>query len=266
MPASPQSRYGGLGVAGESHCRIPPNSIQDYTMALKLPKRVLEEMDRLMVQLAKGSPEDRQEAMARLQSHEKSGKIPLDSLLEMVDQPDMTMSIYGVMALGRNGSNQAVQKLCSMLEKHRDGNVVFLETLVDALGATGHKNAGPILLELVGIHITRKGRLLKWLGRNKNKNEEDESQARLREYLALPVVRAVENLLDPVAASALNVFLDHEDPLVRWHTIQALLKTRVTDFNDKLRELTGSDPNPMVKEAAEIALLDLSPLPPPLNN
>jgi HEAT repeat protein len=237
-------------------------------MALKLPKKLITELDRLMDQLATGDPDDRQEAIVRLQSYEKSGKIPLESLLEMADEPNMTMALYGIMALGRNGSSQAVQKLCGVLDKNREGNVVFLETLVDALGATGHKNAGPVLLELVGIDITRKGRLLKWLGRNKNKNknEEDEAQTRLQEYLTLPVARAVENLLDPMAASALSTFLDHSDPLVRWHTIQALLKTKVSDFNDKLQELSTTDPNSMVKEAAEIALLDLAPLPPPLNN
>lgn len=235
-------------------------------MALKLPKRLITELDRLMEMLAKGDPDDRQEAIARLKSYEQSGKIPLESLLEMADEPNMTMSMYGIMALGRNGSSQAVQKLCGLLEKNREGNVVFLESLVDALGATGHKNAGPVLLELVGINVTRKGKLLKWLGRNKNKNEDDEAQTRLQEYLALPVARAVENLLDPMAASALSTFLDHTDPLVRWHAIQALLKTKVPDFNGKLQELSEKDPNSMVKEAAEIALLDLAPLPPPLNN
>lgn len=235
-------------------------------MALKLTKRLMTELDSLMEKLAKGDPDDRREAITRLQSYEQSGKIPLESLLEMADEKNMTMSMYGITALGRNGSSQAVQKLCGLLEKNREGNVVFLESLVDALGATGHKNAGPVLLELVGINVTRKGKLLKWLGRNKNKNEDDEAQTRLQEYLALPVARAVENLLDPMAASALSTFLDHTDPLVRWHAIQALLKTKVPDFNGKLQELSEKDPNSMVKEAAEIALLDLAPLPPPLNN
>lgn len=235
-------------------------------MAAKLPRRLLEELDQLMEKLAKGDAGARQDAMARLQSYENSGKIPLETLMEMAGESNMTMSMYGIMALGRNGSSQAGQKLCKMVEEHRDGNVVFLETLVDALGAAGQKSAVPVLLELVGIDISRKGKLLKWLGRGKNKNDDEEGHKRLREYLTLPVVRAVENLLDPIAASALHEFLDHNDPLVRWHTIQAMLKSRVSDFNDKLQELALNDPNDMVKEAAEIALIDLAPLPPQLNN
>ena len=235
-------------------------------MAAKLPKRLLEELDRLMDKLAKGDAGARQDAMARLQHYETSGKIPLESLLEMADESNMTMSMYGIAALGRNGSSQAAQKLSKMVAEHREGNVVYLETLVDALGATGQKSAAPVLLELVGINITRTGKLLQWLGCSKNKKQEDEAYMRLQEFLTLPVVRAVENLLDPMAASALNGFLDHTDPLVRWHTIQALLKSRVSEFNEKLQELSKSDPNGMVKEAAEIALIDLSPLPPPLNN
>lgn len=235
-------------------------------MAAKLPKRLLEELDKLMAKLAKGDVGERQDAMARLQSYESSGQIPLESLLEMAGESNMTMSVYGIMALGRNGSPQAGQKLSKMVEEHRDGNVVYLETLVDALGATGQKSAAPVLLELVGIDISRKGKLLKWLGRGKNKNADGEDHRRLQEYLTLPVVRAVENLLDPMAASALHEFLDHDDPLVRWHTIQAMLKSRVSDFNDKLQEIARNDPNDMVKEAAEIALIDLAPLPPPLNN
>ena len=235
-------------------------------MAVKLPKRLLEELDELMEKLAKGDSEARQEAMARLQNHENSGKIPLEALLDMAGDANMTMSMYGIMALGRNGSAQAVQKLAKMVADHRDGNVVYLETLVDALGATGNKNAAPVLLELVGINITRKGKLLNWLGRNKEKEPEDENQARLQEYLTLPVVRAVENLLDPMASAALNGFLDHRDPLVRWHSIQALLKSRVSEFNEKLKDISQNDSNEMVKEAAEIALIDLAPLPQPLNN
>jgi hypothetical protein len=235
-------------------------------MAAKLPKKLLEELDQLIDKLSTGDAGVRQDAMARLQSYENSGKIPLETLLEMAGESNMTMSMYGIMALGRNGSPQAGQKLCKMVEEHREGNVVYLETLVDALGTAGQKSAVPVLLELVGIDISRKGKLLKWLGRGKNKNDDGEGQRRLQEYLTLPVVRAVENLLDPMAASALHGFLDHNDPLVRWHTIQALLKSRVADFNDKLQELARDDPNGMVKEAAEIALIDLAPLPPPLNN
>lgn len=235
-------------------------------MAVKLPKRTLEELDQLMDKLANGEAGERQEAMVRLQSHESSGRIPLEALMEMADDANMTMSMYGIMALGRNGSSQAAQKLARLVANHRDGNVVYLETLVDALGTTAHKSAAPVLLELVGINITRKGKILGWLGRGKDKEPENEGQKRLQEYLTLPVVRAVENLLDPMASAALNGFLDHHDPLVRWHTIQALLKSRVTEFNDKLQEISRNDTNSMVKEAAEIALNELSPLPQPLNN
>ncbi len=235
-------------------------------MAVKLPKRTLEELDQLMDKLANGEPEVRQEAMVRLQNHESSGRIPLEALLEMADDANMTMSMYGIMALGRNGSSRAVQKLARLVADHRDGNVVYLETLVDALGATAKKSAAPVLLELLGINITRKGKILGWLGRGKDKEQRDEGQRRLQEYLTLPVVRAVENLLDPMAAAALNGFLHHHDPLVRWHAIQALLKSRVTEFNDKLQDISRNDTNSMVKEAAEIALIELAPLPQPLNN
>ncbi len=235
-------------------------------MAVKLPKRVIEQLDALIDKLSKGTPEVRQETMTRLISFEEAGTIPLESLLEMADSEDANLAVYAITALGRSKSTRAVNKLVKLLEKNREGNVVLVEMIVDALGATGQKAAAKPLLGLIGVRVGAKGKLLGWLGRNKDNGEGDSAQARTQEYLMLPVVRALENLMEPGAANALGAFLDHADPLVRWHSIQALLKCRVTDFNDKLREISKADGHDLVREAASIALVELAPLPQSLNN
>ena len=61
-------------------------------------------------------------------------------------------------------------------------------------------------------------------------------------------------------------FLNHSDPLLRLHAIQNLMKSGVKDFNDKLRALSADDEHELVRQAAELALSKLSPLPQHLNN
>ncbi|MCZ6532280.1 MAG: HEAT repeat domain-containing protein [SAR324 cluster bacterium] len=235
-------------------------------MAAKLPRRIIAQLDEQIGKLSKGVPEERQEALTRLVGFEKSGTIPLESLIEMSDSPDSNLAIYAIMALGRNKSTEAAKKLVKLLEDNRQGNMVKIEMIVDALGAAGQKVATRPLLGLLSIDVGAKGKLLGWLGRKSGKEQTDPERVRVQDYLTLPVVRALENLMDPAAAEALAPFLDHSDPLVRWHAIQAMLKCRVTDYNGKLQQMSKEDVHDLVREAALIALSELSPLPQSQNN
>jgi HEAT repeat protein len=233
-------------------------------MDVKLPKEVLLELDLLIEKLSGGPPETRMEAMSRLVAFERTGQVPLEALLEMAEDSNPSMAMYAIMALGRNRSPKAAQKLIALIKKHRSGNRIMLETVIDALGETGQRSATNALLELIGVKRGWWAGLKGAVG--KKQRQDTPEQARERELLTLPVARALEHLGDPKAAVALGPYLEHEDPLVRWHVIQALQKTGVTDFNDRLQTLAGEDESDLVREAATLALSALSPLPQHLNN
>ena len=232
-------------------------------MAFKLPRDVLEELDLLIDKLARGAPDARQDAISRLQGHEQSGRIPLDAIVDLAVDSNPSLAMYAIQALGRNGSPGAAARLIELLERERSGNPIMLETIVDALGETGQKSGAQALLGLLGMKYGWKARVMGWL---KEKKKGAPENTRQQTFLTLPVVRALARLADPKAAEAGAAFLEHEDPLVRWHAIQGLLKTRVTEFNGALERISREDPNEMVKEAAGIALEELSPLPRHLNN
>lgn len=233
-------------------------------MAIKIPRATIEELEGLVEQLNKPDPKLREDAMSRLDDHERSGRVPVEALLEIAESDRPNLSMYAIHALGRNGTPAAVKKLIELAERNRTGNVLFLETIVDALGEAGDATASSVLLGLLGIRTGLTGKLF---GRRGRKGEDEDPQAeRLREQLTLPVVRALEKIADPKAAEQLGGFLEHGDALVRWHTIRALAACNVGTFGARIRELADGDPHELVREAAAIALDKLEPLPPNLNN
>lgn len=204
------------------------------------------------------------EAMARLVTYEQSGKIPLAALLELAGDDNPSMSMYGIMALGRNKSTAAAAKLAELARQHRNGNRIMLETIIDALGEAEQRSATPVLLELIGLNF---GMWAKMRARLRGKPEkESPAEAKKRDLLVLPVVRALEKLDDPRAAEAIAPYLDHSDPLIRWHVIQAIQRCRITHFSERLRAVAEDDKSDLVREAAKMALGALSPLPEHLNN
>ncbi|MBI3993577.1 MAG: HEAT repeat domain-containing protein [Candidatus Lambdaproteobacteria bacterium] len=234
-------------------------------MAAKLPKSTLQELDNLMVVLRRGSAEEREAAMTRLHDFEKGGKLPVAALIDMAGESDPTLSMYAIGALGRNGSAQAVSTLSELAERHRAGNVLMLETIVDALGHTGDRGAAPMLLSLLGIQL--KGWTSKLFGRRgKKKDDGTPEAAKRREHLALPVIRALEKLHEPRAVEVLGDFLEHPDPIVRWHMIQLLVVNNWNGFNGRLERMAESDQDELVRDMAGIALRKIQALPPHMNN
>lgn len=231
-------------------------------MAMKLPRVTIEELDGLVAQLNKPEAHLRDAAMTRLADHERNGRLPLAALLEFCEVENPALSMYAISALGRNGQPAAVKKLIDLMERHRAGNLLFLEQIIDALGETRSLQAAPPLAALLGIRGGWSGKLF---GRRR-KEEDEAAQERLRDQLALPVLRALERVADPRTAPLLGDYLTHAEPLVRWHAIRIMAATNTTAFNDRLRDLAANDPQELVREAAALALERLEPLPPNLNN
>jgi len=232
-------------------------------MTVKLPRATIEELESLVEQLTRTEVTKRDLAMTRLADYERSGKVPIEVLLELADVESPNMTMYAISALGRNGDTKAVTKLAEMLERRRHENILILESLIDALGETANPAASKPLLELIGIRAGWKGKLF---GRKGGKPEDEEAEARFKDRIALPVVRALEKIADPKAAELLGDFLSHADHLVRWHAIRTMVRCDVPLFNDKLKEMSKKDDHELVREVAEMALEKLSPLPPNLNN
>lgn len=233
-------------------------------MTLKLPRDVLANLDYLIEKLSKGAPEDRKLASGKLMGYEKSGRITLIALIELAEEENLSLSMYGISGLGRNKSAKAVKKLIELLRKHRKGNALYMETIVEALGETASPEAAPALLELIGIETGVKE---KWRGLMKKRDKgPDQEEVNRQEYLALSVLRNMQKIKHPKFAALMGGFLEHSDPLLRWHTIQILVNSEVNKFNEQLQRMATEDDDDMVREAARIALSDLNALPQHLNN
>ena len=233
-------------------------------MAIKLPRVTIDELDRLIAQLTNKDSNKRESAMIRLTDFERSGKIPLEVLLDMCEAEQPSVSMYAITALGRNGEPAAVKKLLLLLDKNRNSNPIILDTIIDALGQAKNPSASAALLNLLGVKTGWVGKLFK--SRKGESEKEDEGDKRLKEYLTLPVIRALEQIEDPKVAELMGDFLSNPDHLVRWHAVQNVLKCTNRDFDDKLKEMAKEDENPLVREIADIALEKLGVLPPNLNN
>ncbi|NIT63335.1 MAG: HEAT repeat domain-containing protein, partial [Gammaproteobacteria bacterium] len=144
-----------------------------------------------------------------------AGMIPLQTLVQLSEHDHPPLSMYAISALGRNASPEAVKQLVKLLQQHRQGNLLFLETIIEALGETRSHKASAPLLELLGF---RGGLIGRVLGRRQNSKEspEESEAAALREQVALPVIRALEKIEDPKAAEQIGEFLEHPNHLVRW--------------------------------------------------
>jgi HEAT repeat protein len=231
-------------------------------MAVRLPEEMIKELDGMMERLNKGDVDERQAVITRLMDYEKQGKIPVEVLLEMADEENVTPAMYAISALGRSRHPAAVGKLLELAEQYRSRHPMFTETVVDALGETGDKAATVLLLDFLGIRSGWKNKLLGKL----KKEEPAEEEKRFRIYITLPAIRALAKLADPRAADALSQFLDHEDSLVRWHAVQGIVKCGLTNLIPRLQQLAANDPNDLVREAAAIAVDSMQTPPPELIN
>lgn len=233
-------------------------------MTVKLHRDLIAEIERLMEDLAKGNQDDRKKALFKIEGHEKTGKIPVEALIDLCDQGNHNMFNYAVGALGRNGSPPAVKKLLALLKKHETSNVMVLELIVEALGKTAVPQAGDPLLELIGAKFSLRSKILGFFRRKDPENSAN--QKKMQNFLILPVLRALEVLASPKTAEKAGVFLSHPDGLVRWHTIQILRFAKVRDFNPQLKVMSEKDPVEVVREGASIAFEELSPLSEKMNN
>lgn len=233
-------------------------------MTIKLPRTTIEELEGLVDQLAKEDPQKRAKAMVRLTDYERTGKIPLEVLIDLSQNDHPSLSMYAISALGRNRQPEAVDHLIKLFVKHKRSHVLFLETIIDALGETKSSKASGPLLEILGI---KTGLVKRLLGRRSKKEDEEDSEAsKAKEHFALPALRALEKIQDPKASEKLGEFLDHPDYLVRCNTIQNIQNCRLTGFIEKLKEMSKKDEHELVRESADIAHGYLQPLPPELNN
>lgn len=233
-------------------------------MPARMSEEVIKELDQMMDRLNKGDVDERQLITTRLLDYEKSGKIPLEALLEMADEDNPTIAMYAVGALGRSRHPAAVLKLVALAEQYRTRHPMFTETVVDALGETGDKAATPLLLDFLGVKSGWKSKLLGKF--SLKKEEQTEEEKGFRTYVALPAIRALAKLGDPRAAEAFGVCLEHEDSLVRWHAVQGIVACGLTDFIGRLARMGQGDADALVREAAQIAVERMQSPPPRMVN
>src|SRR5579862_7263816 len=79
-------------------------------MAVRLPEEMIKELDGMMERLNKGDVDERQAVITRLMDYEKQGKIPVEVLLEMADEENVTPAMYAISALGRSKHPAADRK------------------------------------------------------------------------------------------------------------------------------------------------------------
>lgn len=225
-------------------------------MAQKVTREIIEELDILVSKLMTEDTEEREKILSKLNRYERSGILPLKVMLELANEESPSISMFAISALGREGSNQSVAKLVELLDKNREENPLFVDTLIDALGDSKNQKAAAPLLSILGIRKSLISKLLKKTGK---KQAENNGKAELKQFYVLPVIRALEKIEDPAAAELLVPFLDHEDALVRWHTIQNIAKCGLKGQIQKLEEIRAKDDNEVVREIADIALEKLNP-------
>ena len=234
-------------------------------MRVRLPEALIKELDALMERMRHGEVEERQAVVARLTDYERSGTIPLEALIEMADEDDPTAAMYAVGALGRSQQPAAVIKLLALAGQYRERHPMFTETVVDALGEAGDKAATKVLLDFLGVKRGWRGSLLGLLGKLRKKQATEQEKA-FRAYIVLPAIRALAKLADRRAAEALGQYLNHEDPLVRWHAIQGIVKCGRTEFIPRLERMGSNDSAELIREAARIAVQSMQTPPPEFVN
>ncbi len=226
-------------------------------MANKLTKKAAEELDKLVHNLKSKEPEERSIAIKRLIDFERSGRVPLESLLQISKEGTPAQVMYAISALGRNSQPAAVNRLMEMLEKNKREHPLLLETIVDALGKAKNKQATEPLLKLLGLRLGATGKLLSKMKKTSAKtksSKEDSNQETIRNFVKLPVIRALKNIGDDRVAPLVGYLLEDKDVLVRWHTLEVI--SLASDFShlEKIKDMEKNDESHLVKEKASIVL------------
>ena len=229
-----------------------------------LKKQIAAEIDQLMARLSEAEAEERKALLSRLHDYERAGKFSHPMLIAMAEDANPTIAMYGISALGREGSEEALRTLLQMGEARHaapriSGNLLLLETVVDALGTIQRKEAAPFLLRLLGLKSTLHPRRL--LRRRKGRREEQEISAeRARRHLILPVLKALYPIANTRLSRKVLPLLHDPEPLVRWHILQFLVKGGYHQELPQIEKLQDQDQSPLVREAAQLAAEKLQAL------
>ena len=68
-------------------------------MTIKLPRTTIEELEGLVNELTKEDAQKRDKAMIRLTDYERSGKIPVEVLIDLSQNDHPPLSMYAITAL-----------------------------------------------------------------------------------------------------------------------------------------------------------------------
>ena len=192
------------------------------------------------------SGEERQQALKDLIVREQSGDFDEKDLLSLLENEDTVYQTYAIGALGRLRMDNCTSQLKSVFLK--SNNPLILAALLDAFVAYDTDEFVPVVLKKMK-NPTRRPWFKK---KNLSLMESVFDDEMILDQILVPSLKYFQIAGNRTVGKAIEPYLDHEDSMVRWHTLVAFDKLDIPLNDDRLAKIQTTDEDILVKEQVKI--------------
>jgi len=190
----------------------------------------------------------RKEALRELVYLEHDERLHEADILELLNDPDPAIQVYAIGAIGRLKLAAGIPELTARYVESSDP--LILNELLNAF----QQFASDHFLETVLEKLRKLGKKPGFFQKALFKPEKEPEREFLLDQILMPSLKYIEATGNPGVEKAIRAFLDHEDGSVRWQTLKLYDHLAILIRLETLKEMATSDPNPLVREQANILI------------
>jgi HEAT repeat protein len=192
--------------------------------------------------------QQRKNVLQELIALEERGRLEPDDLLKLLDDPDPVFRVYAIGAFGRHRIRSGVDRLKKLyLDNH---NPLMLSALLAAFTEYGTGD----FVKAVLAKLKKSRRAIGARSSTGARLDRIFDNAFLLDQILVPSLKYLRVAGNPRIEKSIRMFLNHEDPVVRWHTLLAYDHLSLSIKEKRLRQIETSDPSALLREQAAIML------------
>lgn len=189
--------------------------------------------------------DERREALKSLINIEYDAPFEDDDILKLLQDDDPVIQVYAIGAIGRLQMASGIPELRKRYVESSDP--LILNELLTAFQAFESDDFLDIVLEKLRKLIKKP-----WIFQKRKSPTGTGDKAFILSQILIPSLIYIQDVGHPGVEKTVKLFLDHEDANVRWHALKVFDSLEIELKPETLKQLSESDPNPLVREQAAI--------------
>lgn len=192
--------------------------------------------------------DERKNALQELVFLEHEAQFDESDMIQLLNDNDPVIQVYAIGAIGRLKLSSAIPELKKRYLESTDP-LMLNEMLMTFLQFESN--------EFLDIVLEKLRKLAKkpWLFQKRlPKTRGTDEKEFLLNHILVPSLKYIRQFGNPMVVKTVKGFLNHKDGNVRWQTLKLYDSLEISIKTEVLKKMAASDPNPLVREQADILI------------